>query len=306
MSYLKIEYWNSVDLGDVLFQTGWKGKIYLDVEVERPDYNTTIESDVNGENKEIPKFKKLEKVYKFECPMQEDLVDAFKFIQLCDNIEITLQTGETVVVDQLRAEHEWQEAGCLANVTVNFTEDYIIGGTCTENMNAGCICDVIAGSFAYIDVPGAYANPQGTIALLYTSAPIPGARYVAKLFEASATYTWLELPSALPGDCYTNDDDSTQWYYDATYWQLLPGFIISSSYAAPNQSFIGWAPEGLFVTLWLDLGLGYVDYGDFASQDLETGITVNVGVSGSHHAKLEVWNHSCDLGFTEVYDFVIP
>ncbi len=60
-AYLKIEYWNSVDYGYVLYQDGFKNRIYLDVELERPDYNVTIESDVNGDNQEIPKFRKWEK-----------------------------------------------------------------------------------------------------------------------------------------------------------------------------------------------------------------------------------------------------
>jgi len=49
--------------------------------------------------------------------------------------------------------------------------------------------------------------------------------------------------------------------------------------AAPNYTVTGWAPDGTFVTLWYDIGLGWVDGGDYAAADLGTGITLNLGTS---------------------------
>ena len=307
--YLKIEWWNSSDLGDVLYQTGYKNKIYLDVEVERPDYNVTIESDVNGDNREIPKFKKWEKVYKIpDMHMQEDLLDAFSFMQLHDNIEVTLQTGETITVDQLRVEHEWEEVGCLAKVTISFTEDYTITTACASNINTTCLCDESSGEFeginqiSYLSV----ADPS-KLQLIYTVANIASKRYTATLYQfSSALNAWVQLAQPDPGSCYDNLGTVTKWIYDGTYWELSPGFISSISYAAPIATVFGWAPDGTFVTVWYDAGAGWVDAGDYIAQDLITGIEVTPGATGTIHFRLEIWNHACDYSYSATFDLVIP
>ena len=160
-NYLCISWWNDYDLGDILYQDGYKNKIFLDVEVEKPEYNTVIESDLNGDSVEVTKFRKSEKVYKFEAWMQEDLVDAFALMQIHDNIEVTLQSGDVIQVQKhgLRAEPSWEEIGCLAKVTVTFTENYVIAGNCDENKDLGCLC-ASPGEFGTI-LEAAHVGPGG-------------------------------------------------------------------------------------------------------------------------------------------------
>ena len=116
--YLKIEWRNTTDLGDVYYISGLTGKMFLDVEVERPEYPVEIEADLNGDNQEIPKFRKWSKEYKFEVWGTEDLADAFTFMQIHDTINITLQTGQQISVDKMSVEIDWEEIGCLAKIIV--------------------------------------------------------------------------------------------------------------------------------------------------------------------------------------------
>lgn len=306
MSYLHIEYWNSVDLGEVLFQDGFKCKLYLDVEVERPDYNTTIESDLNGENREIPKFKKLEKVWKIpDLYMQEDLLDAFEFMQLCDNIEITLQTGETIVCDWLRVEPSWEEKGCLAKCVVSFAEDYIIGGSCVENMDKSCLCasttDILG--VRTVAALSSLGPSSGEYGLGYTVEKIASKMYIAELYIY--TVGWASVPSDAY-DCLNNLEDATKWLYDGTYWQLYPGYITALTKPGGQVLITGWAPEGTFVKVWYRVALGaWVDVGDWMAYDLDPGILISPP-NGVITVRLEIWNHACNYGYAGTETITLP
>lgn len=307
MNYLKISWWNDHDLGEILYQDGFKNVIYLDVEVEKPEYNTVLESDLNGDNVEITKFRKWEKVYKFECWMQEDLVDAFSLMQIHDNIEVTLQSGDVIQVAKhgLRVDPNWEEIGCLAKCTVSFTENYIVAGNCDENMDMGCYCDTY-GEFAFIDDPGAQAQPEGLVALLYTVADIPGYKYTAALFEASNNYTWLPLPVPDQYSCYENQDDGEFYIWDGQFWQRVPGYINSTALVGGfDVTVTGWILPGTFGTILYNAGIGWIDAGTFTADEISDGVTVEVVGSGAIPIKINVYNHSCDYGDTDTYDLLV-
>ena len=310
MNYLCISWWNDHDLGDILYQTGFKNKIYLDVEVEKPEYNTTIESDLNGDNVEIAKFRKWEKVYKFEAWMQEDLVDAFSLMQIHDNIEVTLQSGDVIQVARhgLKVDPSWEEIGCLAKCVVSFTENYVVAGNCDENKNLNCYCDPVTGTFEYIDqVGGGTPSPEGIIALLYSVDVIGGYKYRAELYVASGTYTWLLMPSPDQYSCYTNEDDSTSWFYDGQYWHKSPGYFYSASLIAGfHYLMTGWILPGAFGTISYNAGIGWIDCGDFTADEIAAGVDIDLVGSGTIDVKIEVWNHSCDYGETDSYEVIVP
>lgn len=310
MSYLKIEYWNTTDLGDVLYQDGYKNRLYLDVEVERPDYNTTIESDLNGDNEELPRFKKWEKVYKFECWMQEDLLDAFTFMQLHDNIEITLQTGDTIYVDQLRVEYEWEEAGCLADVTVSFTEDYVVAGTCNENMNKDCLCEDYSTLTGIIeDSDAKYTDPvgegvvNGTDYLVWsnsTSQKYEGVCYIYNDQQGG----WVDLQYNSLGKCIQDAVSGNYFTFDGDYWQLMPGYIISLTSPGANIIHLhGWCPDGTFATVYYTVGATTYNGGTFTSDEIIAGVDIDMGAYATSDWYLYVWNHSCIYGNSEELNF---
>jgi hypothetical protein len=302
---LQISWWNDHDLGDILYQDGFKNIIFLDVEVDKPEYNTTIESDLNGDNVEIAKFRKWEKVYRFEFWGQEDLVDAFSIMQIHDNIEVTLQSGEVIEVAKhgLRAEVAWEEIGCLAKISVSFTENYTVAGNCDENKDVECYC-VTHGEFNNIEdysTPG----PAGDLdyVLRYTVENIAGKKYTAKLYQfhtsGGAYYTEQVVEQYA---CYENLDDSTFWFFDGQFWHLSPGYIISLTQTSPpnNPTEVkAWILPGTFCTLYYHLSIGWVDAGDFTFDEIDSGVTVNPPENGNIEFKLAVWNHSCDYGETE-------
>lgn len=311
--YLKITWWNNTDLGDVLYQDGYKNIINLNIDLEKPEYNTTIETEMNGDNREMTKFRKWEKVYKFEAWLTEDLVDAFTFMAIHDNIEVTMRTGEvlTVMSHTMRVEPEWEEIGCLAKTVVSFAVDYVTAGSCNENMSAECLCETITGTFESIDLIShlPVADPN-KLQLIYTVEDIADKRYTASLYQFNSTLNaWVQLPQPDQYSCYTNEDDSTTWICDGQFWQLFPGYIITLTQPAPPDNTIevrGWIVPGAFCTVWyFDAGLGWVNVGDYSADDLDEGITFKPPQNGPCDVKIEVWNHSCDYDFTETETIII-
>jgi hypothetical protein len=308
MNYIKFEYWNDTDLGETLYQFGYKNRLILNIEIEKPEYNTTIEAEQNGDNAPITKFRKLEKVRKFETFVQEDLVDAFKFMAIHDNIEITLRSGEVLTVEKhtMVIEHSWEEIGCLAKVTGSFVVDYITAASCQTNFDLGCLCtdtDEFEDIIEYSEL--AVSNPA-KVYLVWTVENIPGKQYTASLYYYSAgVLSWL--PSIVPDQysCYVDQTGSGTWIYDGQFWYLVPGFITSLTQPDLGVNDIvvkGWVMPGAFCTVWFfdTGGLGWVDAGDYTADELDTGITISVPSDGNLDVKLEVWNHSCDYDFTEI------
>jgi len=309
-NYLKIEWWNDHDLGDVLYQDGYKNKIYLDVEVDKPEYNVQIETDLNGDSSPITKFRRWEKVYKFECWMQEDLVDAFSFMQIHDNIEVTLQTGEVIEVAKhtMRVEPSWEEIGCLAKSTVTFTENYTVAGNCDENKDVECYCTT-HGEFNNIED---YSTPgpagDGDYVLRYTVEDIAGKKYTAKLYQYHTTgglYYTEEVVEQYA--CYENLDDGTYWFYDGQFWHLFPGYIISLTKTGGfDVTVIAYILPGTFGTVYYDGGIGWVDCGDYTEDELSAGVDIQTVGMGSLPVRIEVWNHTCDYNYTEHEHVTMP
>jgi hypothetical protein len=313
MNYLCISWWNDYDLGDILYQDGYKNKIFLDVEVEKPEYNTVIESDLNGDSVEITKFRKSEKVYKFECWMQEDLVDAFALMQIHDNIEVTLQSGDVIQVQKhgLRAEPSWEEIGCLAKVNVSFTENYVIAGNCDENKDLGCLCDDSGGDFSeiieYSNI-GSITPSDGLIVLAWTVEDLANKKYTAKLYEFSyAASNWIELAQPPQYTCWQNLTDGTTWIWDGQFWQLFPGYItylaIDAGIAVEIQAYL--IPGAFGTVQWLG-GIGWISAGSYSADELDSGVIFDIIESGNIDVRVKVWNHSCDYGYTEEETIVMP
>ena len=61
MAIIKIEYWNTCDFADILYQTNWKQRLYIDTEISRPEYPIEIETNKDGEGNDIPEFQRWQK-----------------------------------------------------------------------------------------------------------------------------------------------------------------------------------------------------------------------------------------------------
>lgn len=321
MRLLKLEWSNTSDLGSILYSDGFVNKIWLDVEVERPDYETTIESEANGDNEEIPKFKKHEKVYKFELWATEDLIDAFEMMQLCNTITATLQTGQIINVTSLIVEPEWIEMGCLAKLTVSMKESYVITTACNENMAIDVPCDCLApisaGPIPIAD-KGTTSGTAGDIILFYTAEVIAGCKYTGHLWELGTTglYDWVDLGAPVSGTCIEGPG-SVKYVFDGQYWQLYPGYFTDLQWTGAGElTATGYVLPYMFVTLYYRTpadpptgpggGVWSISGNSYTAAEFAAGIVKTGCAAQSYDVKATVWNHSCNYGDTDLMAIAAP
>jgi len=133
--YIIIEYSNSADFGNILYQNDFANKLYLDADVSKPEYELLEDGIENGDGEFIPTFQKWAKKYSIEFYAQEFLVDALTLMALHDQINVTLKNGESSNVTDIEIAYKWDSnIECWAEVTIKFSTSYITRTKCQENM----------------------------------------------------------------------------------------------------------------------------------------------------------------------------
>ena len=137
-NYLKIDYYNSCDLGGVYYQGGFINTIYLDTQIGAPEYQYEEEGEDNGEGVLIKTFEKLQKVYKFQVLVPEYMADALMFMALHDVVNISYTNGlYASSIRNIIVNVTWDEDtnSCMAIVDVSFQQDdQILKDNCCVNI----------------------------------------------------------------------------------------------------------------------------------------------------------------------------
>ena len=132
---IKIEYWNSYDILGVHYESGYKNRFWLDVEVKKPQYVVDREAFENSLGESVNTFLKWSKQYQFDVFCLEPLADALTTITLHDNVWVTLDNGYSAKVKDFIANAVWSEVDNVCKVTVTMiTNSYTVNGKAA----AGC------------------------------------------------------------------------------------------------------------------------------------------------------------------------
>lgn len=185
--YLKFEYWNECDLGNIYYQGGQTFLFYLDGDVLEPFHEDTEEGQENGDGDFIPTYRKQMKRYRIRTMLVSDyLVDAVQRMKMHDHIELTFKTGEVERIYNLDVEPEWQFEKHLYQATMVLTFDMdesITVGACCDNLVVGTseeepepIPDFywVAENGSNLTGDGSYARPWATLAYACSQATTPG------------------------------------------------------------------------------------------------------------------------------------
>jgi hypothetical protein len=160
--YLKFEYWNTCDLGNVYYQGGHHFWFYLDGDVLEPFHEDTEDGQENGEGDFVPTYRRQMKRYRIKSSLiPEHLIDAIQRMKLHDNIELTFKTGEVEQIYNLDVEPEWQfEKYCWqGTVTLTFDMDEkVVLGACCDNLTVEGSSET---PYYDIAVPGVYYVKNG-------------------------------------------------------------------------------------------------------------------------------------------------
>lgn len=136
--YAVLEWSHSHDVGDIIYQTGYVNRLYLDIELGEPDYITEEEVSKDVLGNEIDILVRTQKQYKSTiAALPEYLVDSLTLsLQGADEVSITLpENQETIAVIQARAQVlDWINDGCSANVELRFkVEESLVSKTCNSD-----------------------------------------------------------------------------------------------------------------------------------------------------------------------------
>ena len=184
--YLKFEYWNTCDLGNIYYQGGQHFIFYLDADVGEPIHEEVEEGQENGDGDFIPTYRRQMKRYRIRTGLIPDyLIDAIQRMKLHDNIELTFKSGEIEQIYNVDCEAEWQFEKYAWQGTVTLTFDM------DESITVGACCDNlvvqtgggepepddlywVAETGSDISGDGTYANPWATLGYATTQATTPG------------------------------------------------------------------------------------------------------------------------------------
>ncbi len=132
--YLIINFTNSCDLGDILYQDGFTQTVFLESEPLEMSFPIEEEGQKNGEARFIRTFARQVKKYTARTLTLPDyMVDVFNRMILCNSITITDLVGDVHNVYNLEVEHEWMFADkyyVKLDLTFDYDESVVIGACC--------------------------------------------------------------------------------------------------------------------------------------------------------------------------------
>lgn len=150
MGRIKLEWRNSCDIGETLYQTAYTNVLYFDTIIGLPRTIHQTEGIENGDGDFTTTFQRRAKTYEMTVYVPEYVLDALQDVRLHDTIKITSVTPYRVyeVVDkttfQVESNFEF-DAQCMATAVITFEahEVLIKSGCCTKFDLPPCYYDFV-------------------------------------------------------------------------------------------------------------------------------------------------------------------
>lgn len=137
-NYIKLEWWDTCDIGGIYYQDGFKNTVFLDTDIGRPDYNILEEGAENGDGVFIKDYSRLQKAPQIQCYVPEYLADALSLLPLHSNVRMTYTNGLYAgLVRNVSVNIEWDSENndCMALVTISFQQDdQVVKTNCCDNL----------------------------------------------------------------------------------------------------------------------------------------------------------------------------
>jgi len=135
--YLILNFFNTCNLGDLLYQDGFAQTLYLESETMENTYPEEEEGQKNGEGRFVRTFARQIKKYLTRTKAMPDyMVDVFNRMRLHDNIELIDLVGDSHNVFNLEVDHEWlfdDKYYASLELTFDYDEAVVIAACC-ENL----------------------------------------------------------------------------------------------------------------------------------------------------------------------------
>lgn len=134
--YLTINFSNTCDLGDIVYQDGFTQSLWFESETMENTYPTEEEGQKNGEGRFVRTFARLVKKYLARTKdMPGYMVDVFNRLKLHDTVELIDLVGDVNDVYNIEVEHEWlfdDKYYAKLDLTFDYDEYTLVSGCCTN------------------------------------------------------------------------------------------------------------------------------------------------------------------------------
>lgn len=143
--YVLLEWKHSKNITDLVYQTGYVNRLYIDSFLCAPDYALEEEGDENGDKEFIPTFQRGIKKYKIEItPVPEYIADTLFLLNAHDNKKLI---GDNYIITNFQDavfETKWVDTDCLATGIISFRKYNIIKSkTCGDNLDLEAVTSPI-------------------------------------------------------------------------------------------------------------------------------------------------------------------
>ncbi len=125
--YLLLEWKHSFNIDDLIYQTGYLNRLYVNSFLAEPGYELEEEGDENGDKEFFATFQRGIKKYKLELtPVPEFIIDSLFIMNAHDNKKLFGDNYEIIDFRDATFETKWQDTGCLATGILSFRKYNII------------------------------------------------------------------------------------------------------------------------------------------------------------------------------------
>lgn len=320
--YTMIEWKNSCDLGDIIYQPingcSYTNRLYIDSELSKMEYPFKEEGEEDGNYKLNITFQKWEKTSNLmfpKCP--EFIVDALTGIRLHDTVLVTKSIRKhqqevlpAFEVEKVEYENTSVFVDCATNVELKLLlKDNVVDSTCCSNITLPeCFecsytvddIDVLTGDI-YFGTPteeleyGLYQLVEGEYVLITTEDVVVCVTETGLKYINTGGEYWTEVPfignvNVLPGDI-------------ATIYTVY-GYIYPNSYATISAQIYDAATG---ITTTVNYPYPYVQ-GNLSGGVQISSATFGVPIptDGSVSFYLNNYTVNCEYGTSQLYNIFYP
>lgn len=133
--YIKFLFEHSCNLGDIVYDTGYEGVVYLQTEPMEVIFPYVEKGAENGYGEFVPVWQRQDKHHLIRTNLISlAMLEVLHRLKLHDTIFLTDLVGDVWVVNEIFIEHAWQfddKYFALATLTVNLGEGILLTGCCT-------------------------------------------------------------------------------------------------------------------------------------------------------------------------------
>ena len=316
MDYICLEYRNSCNFADILYQNAFKQRLFIDATLCRPTYEIEEEGYKDGEGNFISTFQRQWKIFNIEMLCTEQQTDAIFTIPLHDTIYVYLQNGEYDQVYDFEVKKEDLTAG-ISKVILNFRTRYLLKtNCCTSTASASKIYVVNHKSIegiaqydtAYYFNP--FDNGIGLKArwIIYWRDGYHRIMYINPKSGREGEPTWLEEKSNY-GDVVINSKNGLYYFYNGKKYLQCPSILTGTMYSPTIAIITGFAYPETFVEIQYKISTD-IDWTIFATisnnEFNNNGKAITGLSSNTYNVRYRCYNHNYNYGYSNTYSLIIP